>query len=154
MQVEFLFLCTSSNGGLYLYQVSCKYSWRYCYREDTILIEKISKGHNSVNVGGVTVLFLCTSSYGVLYLYKISRKYSRRYQSYRADRIFIRKISKRDKSVQNVGGVSVLILCILSDDGLYLHQVSWKCLEQYQSYGRTDGRMQAKTLYDPSSMGV
>ena len=38
--------------------------------------------------------------------------------------IFIRKISKGHNSVKNVGGVSVLVLCTLSDDGLYLHQVS------------------------------
>ena len=38
--------------------------------------------------------------------------------------IFIRKISKGHNSVKNVGGVSVLVLCTLSDDGLYLYQVS------------------------------
>ena len=38
--------------------------------------------------------------------------------------ISIRKISKGHNSVKNVGGVSVLVLCILSDDGLYLYQVS------------------------------
>ena len=38
--------------------------------------------------------------------------------------IFIGKNSKGHNSVKNVGGVSVLILCTLSDDGLYLYQVS------------------------------
>ena len=38
--------------------------------------------------------------------------------------IFIRKISKDHNSVKNVGGVSDLVLCTLSDDGLYLYQVS------------------------------
>ena len=38
--------------------------------------------------------------------------------------IFIRKISKGHNSVKNVGGVSILVLCTLSDDGLYLYQVS------------------------------
>ena len=33
-----------------------------------------------------------------------------------------------------VGGVSVLVLCTSSDDGLYLYQVSGKYLERYQSY--------------------
>ena len=43
------------------------------FREDTIFIGKISKGHISVkNVGGVSILLLCTSSDGGLYLYKIS----------------------------------------------------------------------------------
>ena len=59
------------------------------------------KGHNSVkNVGGVTVHFLCPSSAGGLYFYKVSWKYSGRYQSYWADTIFIRKISKGHKSVK------------------------------------------------------
>ena len=33
---------------------------------------QISKGHNSVKKGGVTVLVLCTSSDCGLYLYKVS----------------------------------------------------------------------------------
>ena len=44
--------------------------------------------------------------------------------SYREDRIFIGKISKGHNSVKNVGGVTVLFLCILSDGGLYLYKVS------------------------------
>ena len=70
------------------------------------------------------VLTLCTSSDGDLYFYKVSQKYSGQYQSYRADTIFIRKISKGHNSVKNVGGVSVLVLCTSSDDVLYLYQVS------------------------------
>ena len=36
----FLFLCTSSDGGLFFYKVSLKYSGRYqFYRADTILYE-------------------------------------------------------------------------------------------------------------------
>ena len=35
----------------------------------------------------------------------------------------MRKISKGHCSVKNVGGVSVLVLCASSDDGLYLYQV-------------------------------
>ena len=51
-----------------------KISHRYhSYRADTILIGKISKGHNSIkNVDGVTVLFLCILSDSGLYFYKIS----------------------------------------------------------------------------------
>ena len=49
---------------------------------------------------------------------------SGRYQSYGADTIFIRKISKGHNSVKNVGGVSVLVRCTSSDDGLYLNHVS------------------------------
>ena len=90
-----------------------------------IFMGKISKGQNSVkNVDGVTVLVLCTSSDDGLYLYKVSQKYSGWYQSYRVDTISIRKISKGRNSVKNVGGVSVLVLCTSSDDGLYLYHVS------------------------------
>ena len=38
--------------------------------------------------------------------------------------IFIGKISKGHNSVINVDGVSILVLCTSSDDGLYLYQVS------------------------------
>ena len=54
------------------------------------------------------VLFLCTSADNGLYLYKISGKYSQRYLSYRADMIFIEKISKGHNSVKTVDGVTVL----------------------------------------------
>ena len=43
---------------------------------------------------------------------------------YRADTIFIGKISMGYNSVKNLDGVSVLVLCTLSDDDLYLYQVS------------------------------
>ena len=43
-------------------------------------------------------------------------------QSFRADTIFILKIPKENKS-ENNGGVMVLILCILSDEALYLFQL-------------------------------
>ena len=45
-------------------------------------------------------------------------------EKYRADTIFIRKISRGHNSIKNVGGMSVLVICTLSDDGLYLYQVS------------------------------
>ena len=38
--------------------------------------------------------------------------------------IFIGKISKGHNCVKNVGGVTILFLCTLSDHGLYLHKVS------------------------------
>ena len=37
--------------------------------------------------------------------------------------VFIAKISKGHNSVNNVGGVMVLFLCISSDGGLYLKKV-------------------------------
>ena len=70
------------------------------------------------------VLVLCTSSDSGLYFYKFSLKYSAWYQSYTADTIFIGKFSKGHTSVKSISGVSVLVLCTSSDNGLYLYQVS------------------------------
>ena len=44
------------------------------------------------------------------------------------------KFTKRHNSVKPVDGVMVLNLCILSDDALYLYQVSRKYLTGFQSY--------------------
>ena len=76
------------------------------------------------NVGGVTVVYLCMSSGHALYFYQVLLNYLERYQSYRADTIFILKISKGNNSAKNVGGVLVVNLCTSSDYGLYLCQVS------------------------------
>ena len=38
--------------------------------------------------------------------------------------MFIGKNSKGHNSVKNIGGVSDLVLCTLSDDGLYFYKVS------------------------------
>ena len=45
--------------------------------------------------------------------------------------IFIRTISMGHNSVKNVGGVMVLFLCTLSDNGLYLFKVSGKYSGRY-----------------------
>ena len=67
------------------------------------------------------------------------------------DTIFIRKIPKVHNSVKNVGGVSVLVLCTSSDDGLYFctkfHEIisnGIRVMEQTQKVnrwvsGQTDG---------------
>ena len=34
----------------------------------------------------------------------------------------------------NVGGVTVLVFCSLSDHVLYLYQIKWKYLKGFQSY--------------------
>ena len=104
-------LCTSSGHALYFYQVSWNYLEQYqSYRADTISILKITKGNNSAkNVGGVNIVNLCTSSGHALYLCQLSWNYLERYQSYRADTISIRKISKGNNSTKKVGGVTVLI---------------------------------------------
>ena len=42
----------------------------------------------------------------------------------RADKIFIRNISKEHNFTKIVGGVTVLVLCILADTSLFLYPVS------------------------------
>ena len=118
-------LCTSSSHTLYFYQVLRNYLKRYqSYRADTISIPKISKGNNSAkNVGGVTVVDLCTLSGHALYFYQVLGNYLKRYQSYRADTISILKITKGNNSAKNVGGVTVVDLCMSSGHALYFYQV-------------------------------
>ena len=129
-------LCTSSGHALYFYQVSWNYLEQYqSYRADTISILKITKGNNSAkNIGRVNIVNLCTSSAHALYLCQLSWNYLERYQSYRADKISIRKITKGNNSAKNVGGVMVLNLCTLSGHALYFYQVLWNYLKRYQSY--------------------
>ena len=100
-----------------------------------ISILKITKGNNSAKkVGGVTVVDLCTSSSHALYFYQVLWNYLKRYQSYRADTISIPKISKGNNSAKNVGGVTVVDLCMSSGHALYFYQVLWNYLKRYQSY--------------------
>ena len=129
-------LCTSSGHALYFYQVSWNYLEQYqSYGADTISILKITKGNNSAkNVGGVNIVNLCMSSGHALYLCQLSWNYLERYQSYRADTISIRKITKGNNSAKNVGGVTVFNLCMLSGHALYFYQVLWNYLKRYQSY--------------------
>ena len=130
------YLCTSSGHALYFYQVLWNYlNWYQSYRADTISILKITKGNNSAkNASGATVVNLCTSSGHALYFYQVLWNYLKRYQSYRADTISIRKISKGNNSAKNVGGVTVFDLCTSSGHALYFYQVMWNYLKRYQSY--------------------
>ena len=152
--VTVVYLCTLSGHALYFYQVLWNYLKRYqSYRADTISILKMTKGNNSAkNVSRVTVVNLCTLSGHALYFNHVLWNYLERYQSYRADTISILKISKGNNSAKNVGGVTVVNLCMSSDHGLYLYQVSWNYLKRYQSYGPdtnvqplTDGRTEGQT---------
>ena len=52
---------------------------------------------------------LCTSSGHALYLCQVLCTFLQRYQSYTANTISIRKITKRNNSAKNVGGVTVFI---------------------------------------------
>ena len=129
-------LSTSSGHALYFYQVLWHYHKRYqSYRADTISVLENTKGNNSAkNVGWVNVVNLFMSSGHVLYLCQVSWNYLERYQSYRADTISIWKITKGKNSAKNVGGATVVNLCMLFGHALYLCQVSWNNLERYQSY--------------------
>ena len=91
---------------------------------DTIFILKVTKGNISAkNVGRVTVVNLCTSPGHALYFYQVLLNYLEQYQSYRADMISIRKITKGNNSARNVGGVTVVYLCASSGHALYFYQV-------------------------------
>ena len=59
------------------------------------------------------------SSGHVLYLCQVSWNYLERYQSYRADTISIWKITKGKNSAKNVGGATVVNLCMSSGHALY-----------------------------------
>ena len=76
--VMVLYLCTSSDDALYLYQVSRKYLKGFqSYQEGAVCILSFSKGHNYVNnVGGVMALNVSTLSNDVLYLYQVYRSIS------------------------------------------------------------------------------
>ena len=71
----------------------------------------------------MTVVDLCTSSSHTLYFYQVLRNYLERNQSYRADTISILKITKGNNSAKNVGGVTVVDLCMSSGHALYFYQV-------------------------------
>ena len=134
--VNIVNLCKSSGHALYLCQLSWNYLERYqSYTADTISIRKITKGNNSAkNASGATVVNLCTSSGHALYFYQVLWNYLKPYQSYRADTISIRKITKGNNSTKNIGGVRVVDLCKSSGHVLYFYQVFWNYLKRYQSY--------------------
>ena len=71
--VTCLVLCTSSDHGFRLYQVSQKYLERFQSNgSDTISILVITKRHNSVKIArGVTVLNIYTLSDHGLHLYQV-----------------------------------------------------------------------------------
>ena len=50
------------------------------------------------------------------------------------DTISTLKITKGNNYTKNVGGVTVFNLCTSSGHALYLYQVLWNYLKQYQSY--------------------
>ena len=91
---------------------------------DTISILIITMGHNSINLVHGFFIVLCVSSDHGLHLYQISGKYLEWFQSYGADTISILINTKKHNSVKTTQGVTVLVLCRLSNHGLHLYQVS------------------------------
>ena len=59
----------------------------------------------------------------LLHIFSKIMKISLTVQSFRMDTIFILNIPKKNNSEKN-GGVMVLVLCLLSEEDLYLFQVS------------------------------
>ena len=82
----------------------------------------------------MTVFNLCPSSGHALYMCQVSWNYLKRYQSYRADTISIRKITKGNNSAKNVSGETLFNLCTSFGHALYFYQVLWNYLERYQIY--------------------
>ena len=86
---------------------------------------EIKKGNYSANnVSGVTSFNLYKMAGHALHCTKFREIISKRYQSYRADTISIPKITKGNNSAKNVGGATVVNLCMSSGHALYLCQVS------------------------------
>ena len=52
-------------------------------------------------------------------------------QSFRLDTIFILNIPKENNS-ENNSGIMLLVLCILSNEALYLFKVSFKCHDRFK----------------------
>ena len=61
------------------------------------------------------MLYVCT---------KFHENISKSFRVTELTHFFISKFSNGHDSVKNVGGVMVLVLCLLSDDALYLYKVS------------------------------
>ena len=71
------------------------------------------------------VLVLCILSDLALYFVQSFMKISKRVSEVLSGHDFQQSIFQRGtNSVKHVGGVMVLVLCLLSDDALYLYKVS------------------------------
>ena len=66
----------------------------------------------------------------MLHIFSNIMKISLTVQNFRTDTIFILNIpeesKKKKKKKKKTGGIMVFVLCILSDEALYLYQVSLK----------------------------
>ena len=76
----------------------------------------------------LVMLYICAEFHemilnGIKVIERTRFNYLKRYQSYRADTISIQKITKGNNSAKNVGGVTVVNLCMSSGHALYFYQV-------------------------------
>ena len=70
------------------------------------------------------VLVLCKLSNHALYLYKFHENISKGFTVTGLTQFLISKFSKRHRSVENIGGVMILVFNTFSDHALYLYKVS------------------------------
>ena len=70
------------------------------------------------------VLVLCKLSNHALYLKKLHENISKGFTVTELTQLLISKFSKRHRSIENIGGVVILVLNIFSDHALYLYKVS------------------------------
>ena len=86
---------------------------------------EIKKGNNSANnVSGVTTFNLCKMAGHALYCTKFCEIISNSIKVIEQNIISILKITKGNNSAKNVGGATVVNLCMSSGHALYLCQVS------------------------------
>ena len=86
---------------------------------------EIKKGNNSANnVSGVTSFNLCTSSGHALHCTKFHEIILNCIKVIERTQFSILKITKGNNSAKNIGGVTVVNLCMSSGHALYLGQVS------------------------------
>ena len=127
-RIAFRILYKSSDDALYLYNDLWKYFERFCHTY------YITKGHNSVKIKGrvkVLVLLTCLKMLAIVRNFmKISWMLSELWSG----QDFHTYNYKGELFRKNVCEVAVLVRCTLSDNALHLNYVSWKYLEQFQSY--------------------
>ena len=121
---------------LYLYQVSWSDLKPYqSYRANTISMPEIKMGNNSANnVSGVTTFNLCKMAGHALYCTKFCEIISNSIKVIEQTPFLYWKLQRGIILQKNVGGATVVNLCMSSGHALYLCQVSWNNIKRYQSY--------------------
>ena len=96
---------------------------------------EIKKGNNSANnVSGVTTFNLCKMAGHALYCTKFCEIISNSIKVIEQTPFLYWKLQRGMILQKNVGGATVVNLCMSSGHALYLCQVSWNNIKRYQSY--------------------